>query len=130
MPALYELLQNEKITPLSDTLSLTIRTAVRKSSYSNKVQPLKIILSVCFSAAFIAGMYLVFVGLLKKVVLSKIVEETNYARSELSIKKAHEKAAIGLLQYQSENGAKPLQINELADNKILSKRDMKWLNSE
>jgi len=128
--ALYDLLQNEKIIPLSDTLSLTIRTAVKKSSYSNKVPASKIILSAGFAAVFIASIYLFSVVLLKDIVFLKTMTAADNKRSELSIEKARQKVAIGLLHYQSEYGAKPLHTHLLADGKILSKRDMKWVNVE
>jgi len=123
--ALNELLQEKKITPLSDTISLTISSALKKIGESKATRLSRIFTSALAAVVFIVIIYLLGAIFLEDLLFSKTIEESHRLRSELTHSRSYQKVAIGTLQYQGNYGSLPLYPTDLINKKILEKRDLR-----
>ena len=123
--ALTELLQEKKITPLSDTISLTISSALKKIGESKATRLSRIFTSALAAIVFIVIIYLTGAIFLREILFSRVVAESYRIRSELILSRSYQKIAIATLQYQGNFGSLPLYSTDLIIKKILEKRDLR-----
>ena len=123
--AIYELLLEKKITPLSDTISLTISAAIKSTKDSKTARMSKIFTSVLATGIFIISIYIIGAIFLREILFSKVIAESDRIRTELKLSRSYQKISIATLQYQGNFGALPLYSTDLINKKILEKRDLK-----
>ena len=123
--AVYELLQEKKITPLSDTISFTISAAIKSTNDSKTARMSKTFASVLATGIFIISVYIIGSIFLKEILFPKVIEESVRIRTELKLSRSYQKISIATLQYQGNFGTLPLYSTDLISKKILGKRDLK-----
>lgn len=121
--ALYELIEEKKITPLPDAISSSINAALKRTD-SSDMDISKILLSSIITATCIAVIYFLGTIIVNEVLFSKSIAERHHVRSELIRAQSNQKIAIATLQYQANNGTPPLSFRDLVRSGSIGKRDL------
>ncbi len=122
--ALFELMENKKITPLPDKISSSIIAALQRKE-SSDIDTSKILLSSIITATCIAVIYFTGTILFNGILFSDSLAERHRVQTDLVRTQTNQKMAIGTLQYQAHHGSPPLSFRNLVESGTIDKRDLK-----
>ncbi|NLP01854.1 MAG: DUF4388 domain-containing protein [Fibrobacter sp.] len=121
--SLYNLLQNKRITFLSDRISQSVQAALHKKEREHSTSRFYTLYSILTALGIILLILFMALVVFKKVIVPDRATDAHHSRIELPSALAKEKASIAKIYYRAKYSTEPQSPEELKEFKLLSDRD-------